>query len=373
LAELKPPRAVSKPPPPPRKLIGGKYELVSIAGRGGMATVWRSVLRGPGGFVRTVAVKQMHPHLADKSIYVEMFCEEARVGAELGDPNIAQVYDFVAEGGQYYLVMEWIDGIDLGTFVRHFTERNAQTNWEIVTAVGIGMLRGLAAAHERPGVDGDAAPILHRDISPHNILLSIQGPAKLIDFGLSLAHDRDKDLTEPGVVKGKMSYLAPELVKGSRPTTYTDQFAAGCVLWEALVGRKLFDGATDFEVYSKMRNGQVQPLRPLRPDIPRELVAVVTRALAVNEKRRYPSVREMARQLGVVLKSARPREDLHATLSRTVIEAQANPPGGGRSDPSMSTPVVDIGTDGSGGLEQQRRGLRHRLPFLRGRSKSKGR
>ncbi|RMH38711.1 MAG: serine/threonine protein kinase [Deltaproteobacteria bacterium] len=353
------------------RVIGGKYELVEPAGRGGMATVWRATVSGAGGFQRTVAVKQMHPHLCEQPAYVDMFFEEARVGAALNDANIPQVYDCVEDGGNYYIVMEWVEGIDLGSYIKYCAERGTKARWELVTAVGIGMLRGLAAAHERVTDDGKRAPIVHRDVSPHNVLLDVFGRVKLIDFGLSLARDRGKDLTEPGVVKGKISYLSPGVVAGARPTPATDQFAAGTVLWEALVGRRLFDGATDFEVYKKMREAQIQPLRPLRPDVPKGLVAVVMRALSANEADRYPSVREMARQLALVLKEHRARRDLHVQLGREVVEARANLAIGRRThDPADETPIQDVESaqltpvEGAKPGQPQRRGLLHWLPWL---------
>jgi serine/threonine-protein kinase len=345
-------------------VIGGRYELVEPAGVGGMARVWRARVLGAGGFQRVVAVKQMHPHLAEKRVYVDMFFEEARIGAELHSPNIAQIYDCVAEGDEYFLVMEWVDGIDLGTWVRYFRERGDATRWELVTGVGVGLLRGLAAAHERVSDAGDDAPVVHRDVSPHNVLLTTKGHVKLIDFGLALAADRGASTTEPGIVKGKMAYLSPEVVTGERPRPASDQFAAAAVLWEALVGRKLFVGETDFDVYKKVRDAQAPPLRPLRPDVPKLLVQVIGRALAREDRARFPSVREMARQLGLVLKHARARRDLHELLGRSVVEVREAMTLGHRTgDPETTTPVADLSdlfspADGV-------RGLRHRLPFFR--------
>jgi serine/threonine-protein kinase len=240
----------------------------------------------------------------------------------VSSPHIAAVYDFVKEDDQYYLVQEWIDGIDLGSYSHYFCAGDSHTRWDLIVAVGIGVMRALAAAHERRTADGQIVPVVHRDVSPHNILITNDGMVKLIDFGLSLARDRGKELTDPGIVKGKMSYLSPEIVAGQRPSPRSDQFAAGSVLWEALVGRKLFDGQNDYEIYKKLRDGQVQPLRPLRRDIPRELAAVIHRALAADENKRFASAREMAAHLVEVLRSNRAPRDLHEALGESAAEAR---------------------------------------------------
>ncbi|HTR52631.1 MAG TPA: serine/threonine-protein kinase, partial [Kofleriaceae bacterium] len=218
-------------------IVGGRYELVEMAGRGGMADVWRGRVRGDWGFTRDVAIKQMHQNLAVQPAYVAMFVEEARVGSIMQSPNVAEVHDFVHDRGNYYMVLEWIDGIDLGTWIRWHASRSEPTRWELVAAVAVGILRGLAAAHERADAEGNILPVVHRDVSPHNVLLTTRGMVKLIDFGLALTIDRPGEATEPGIVKGKMSYLAPEIVTGGVPVPASDQFACGSVLWEALVGR----------------------------------------------------------------------------------------------------------------------------------------
>lgn len=370
--------------PRPGLIVGGRYELVEVAGRGGMADVWRGRVRGDSGFVRDVAIKQMHQNLAAQPPYVAMFVEEARIGSNLQSPNVAEVHDFVHDKGNYYMVLEWIDGVDLGTWIRWHAGRNEPTRWELIAAVAVGILRGLAAAHERVGADGRPSPVVHRDVSPHNVLLTNRGMVKLIDFGLALAPDRPTETTEPGIVKGKMSYLAPEIVGGGRPQPASDQFACGSVLWEALVGRKLFDGSTDYEVYCRLRDCMVQPLRPLRPDVPAPFVQIIQRALSANAEARFPSAREMARQIGTTLKKVQLRKDLHTILARTVVEARQGLGLGIRTgDPSSATPIAQIVDDNTPridlaptgeepvpqvaaaiGAMDKLRGLRHRLPFF---------
>jgi serine/threonine-protein kinase len=337
-----------------------------------MSTVWRGRLCGDRGFERTVAIKQMHPHLAEQPMYVAMFVEEARIGASLHHPNIAQTYDFLESDGLFFLVMEWVEGIDLGSYIHHFNNIGRTPQWDLVTAIGVGIARGLAAAHERIGEDGSPHPVIHRDISPHNILLTEAGRVKLIDFGLALADDRTAEDTEPGIVKGKMSYLSPEIVAGERPTPMSDQFAAGSVLWESLVGRKLFDGGTDMEIYAKVRDAQVQPLRPLRADAPKELVVAIHRALAARHRDRFNETRDMAQALSVALSRSRARNDLHVMLGRTVIEARASLRLGRRTgEKGAETPIVDVPQQAEihqrpdVELPPQRRwGLRHLLPFF---------
>ena len=356
--------------PKPGDLIGGRYRLIEVAGRGGMADVWRAEVEGDRGFRKVVAVKQMHPGLAEQPVYVAMFVEEARLGAALESPNLAEVRDFIADRGNYYMVLEWVEGVDLGTWTRWHFERGEGPRWELVAAIGVGVLRGLAAGHERVDATGPA-PVVHRDVSPHNILCTTRGMVKVIDYGLALAADRTVEATEPGVVKGKMSYLAPEIVGGGRPIPPSDQFAVGSVMWEALVGRKLFDGANDYETYVRLRECQVQPLKPLRPDVPAEFAALITRALSAKPDQRYPSAREFARQIGTVLKKVQLRKDLHSMLAKTVNDARASLGMGVRTgDLSALTPIAELRPeDQPTAFGDRLRGLRHKLPGLFGRKK----
>ena len=360
----------------PGLIVGGRYELLEVAGRGGMADVWRGRVRGDSGFVRDVAVKQMHANLATQPPYVAMFVEEARVGSCLQSPNVAEVHDFVHDRGNYYMVLEWIDGIDLGSWIKAHDGKGEKTRWELVAAVGVGILRGLAAAHERVGPDGRPLPVVHRDVSPHNVLLTTRGMVKLVDFGLALAPDREKETTEPGIVKGKMSYLAPEIVAGGRPVPASDQFACGSVLYEALVGHKLFDGASDYEIYTRLRDCVVPPVRGLRSDVPPLFGQIIQRALSPQADQRFPSSREMARQIGTALKKVHLRKDLHTILARTVSEAREQL-GIALQESSTVTPIVELTPPPrvrrpDTPLPERGLGLLHRLPALLGFGRKRG-
>nr|HEX4314307.1 serine/threonine-protein kinase [Kofleriaceae bacterium] len=284
------------------QLIGGKYELIAICGEGGMATVYKAMVRGAAGFQRLVAIKHIRPEFRALKNYIDMFIEEARVGSELAHPNIVQVHDFLNENNSYYLVMEWVEGTDLGAFIKWYRDAGRHVPWSIAAAVGIGTLRGLGAAHDRIGSNGMPAPVIHRDVSPHNVLLGMNGVAKLSDFGLARARDRAASLTAPGTVKGKLSYLAPEVTYGKPNSVQSDLFGVGSVLWETLTGERLFDGKSDVEIFKKIRACQVPPIATKRPDVPPPFAAVLDAALAVDPANRYASADEFAQALGQVLK-----------------------------------------------------------------------
>jgi serine/threonine-protein kinase len=291
--------AVSDP-----SLIDGKYELVEVCGEGGMATVYKAVTRGAAGFQRAVAIKHIKPEYRALKNYIDMFIEEARVGSELAHPNIVQVFDFVSERGSYYLVMEWVEGIDLGTFIAVHRDAGRHVPWQLAVAIGIGTAHGLGAAHGRRAPDGTPAPVIHRDVSPHNVLLGTSGVVKLSDFGLARARDRVASLTAPGTVKGKLSYLAPEVTMGKGNTIQSDLFGLGNILRETLRGERLFDGRSDIEIFKKIRACKIPPILERRPDVPKQLASVLDIALATDPNDRYGSAAELAHALGRVLAMA---------------------------------------------------------------------
>ncbi len=286
------------------QLIDGKYQLVKICGEGGMATVYKALVIGAAGFQRPVAIKHIKPEYRAIKNYIDMFIEEARVGSELAHPNIVQVHDFFADAGSYYLVMEWVEGVDLAGLIKFYRDHGQFVPWPLAVVIGVGTLRGLSAAHERIAPNGQPAPVVHRDISPHNVLLGINGVVKLSDFGLAKARDRAASMTAPGTVKGKLSYLAPEVTFGKPNTVQSDLFGVGSVLWETLASERLFDGRTDIEIFKKIRACKIPPLTDRRTDLPPSLLAVLDVALSADPQNRFATAEEFAQALGRVMQEA---------------------------------------------------------------------
>jgi len=284
-------------------VLAGRYQLVEKSGQGGMATVWRAVTRGAAGFIRPVAVKRILGALSHNPEFVQMFVEEARVGATLDHPNVVQIHDFGTDAlGAHYLVMEWVEGVDLGRWSRSFKEAGWHAPWHLTAAIGIESLRGLHAAHERTDPWGNAAPTYHRDVTPGNVLIGLNGIVKIADFGLARAMDRAK-ITRPEMVKGKTAYVAPELLDdGLEASAQSDLFSLGVVLWEVLAGRSLFKAKTDVDSLRNVIRCEVPPLDAIRPDVPAALTRVIHRALSRRPHDRFDSARAMLRALAKVLR-----------------------------------------------------------------------
>ena len=304
-------------------LLGDRYHLLDEVGAGGMAIVWRADCRSMGPFERHVAVKVMKKAFSANKDHLDMFLEEARIGAELQHPNLVEVLDFLqTEGGQYCLVMEWIEGLDLRSLCKLLGGIDRPLPWALVGHIGAGVLRGLAAAHERRLPNGSSVPIIHRDVSPQNVLLGLNGAVKLGDFGIARARDRAAAMTAPGFVKGTLSYMAPEILAAQAPTPLSDQFALGCTLWESLAGERLFQARTDAEVFLMIRGGKVRPLEERRPDVPIRLVGAIHTALAMDPAARFSSAREFLQELEDVLDAHGPPVDVETLVGRAVVQAR---------------------------------------------------
>ncbi|MEC7525268.1 MAG: serine/threonine-protein kinase [Myxococcota bacterium] len=311
----------------------GRFRLLGVAGRGGMAVVYRAQTVGASGFSRPVALKQLLPKLVLQEDFVRLFVEEARVSARLDHPNIVQVHDFGTDAhGHYFLVLEWVEGLDLGRWLDGLP-RGVKPEWTHVASLGLQILDALDFAHRHTGDAGESAPVIHRDISPGNILLGAHGHVKLADFGLARAMDRTR-MTDEGVIKGKVSYVAPELAKGAEPSPRTDLFSLGATLWETLARRRLFDGPNDLTVLMKILREPIPKLASARPELPAALCAVIDKALAKAPDDRWPTARAMRRALVEVLLDAR-RLPEPLEIARTVAAAR-----GAKRPPSEPSHVV---------------------------------
>ncbi len=286
----------------PGRMIAGRYQLVSPIGQGGMAVVWRAEALGTQNFRHPVAIKRIEPQLRGFTEVISMFIEEARVGSLLRHPNIVTVLDFgVDEAGDYYLTTELVEGLHLGQWVNAYAQARKETPWDMVAAIGMEVLRALDAAHNRIDPQGKPSPILHRDVTPPNILLDELGVVKLADFGMARAMDRGR-MTRADVVKGKVRYLAPELVQGQPPTVQSDLFGVGIVLWEALTMSRLFDADNDVAAALLVRDARIPLIGMKRPSVPMTLARIVHRALERDPARRFKSAREMMEAMREVLR-----------------------------------------------------------------------
>ncbi len=298
-------------------MLDGKYEIVCPVGMGGMASVWRAIAHGAAGFARPVAVKRILPKHRDDDEYVAMFVEEARVGSELVHQNLVQVYDLCGSRELGYVpVMEWVEGCGLGTIARSCAPEPPPWQ-EMCFAVG-SALNGLAVAHDRLDDAGNPSPIIHRDVSPGNILVSVRGEAKLGDFGLAKAEDRQLvNPTMPGMVKGKPGYMAPEILREGKPDAASDIYSMGVTLWEVLTGRRLFGHSAQFDRLKAIVKGDITPLTEYREDLPPRLISLVERSLSLEPGDRPSSATDFADELFSVLREAQGRY-LKARLAERV-------------------------------------------------------
>ncbi len=272
----------------------GRYSLHDVIATGGMATVHFGRLVDPLGFSRTVAIKRLHAHLVDNPNLVAMLRDEARIGARIRHPNVVPITDAMAADGEVFLVMDYVHGLSLSALLANVLDGAPAPALEVTLAIMANMLSGLHAAHEARGEDGRPLGIIHRDISPQNVLLGTDGIARIMDFGIAKAAGRSQH-TEDGSLKGKLSYMAPEQLsaEGKRIDRRVDIYSASVVLWEMLTRRRLFKGEPG-EVMAKIVKGDIQPPSACASDVPPELDAIVLRGLVRDRENRYGTAIEMA-------------------------------------------------------------------------------
>jgi eukaryotic-like serine/threonine-protein kinase len=279
----------------------GRYVLFDELASGGMATVHCGRLIGPAGFARTVAIKRLHAHYAKDPEFVAMFLDEARLAARVRHPNVVPMLDIVTDSGEMLLVMEYVDGLSLSVLLRTLRAKGEAVPPALASAVLVGALTGLHAAHEATSEHGGPLHLVHRDVSPQNILVGADGVVRVADFGIAKAVGR-LQTTREGYIKGKSSYMSPEQIRGREVDRRADVYAAGVVLWEMLTGSRLFAGETPLATMNAVLEDKVRPPSDVRPDVPRALDAIVMRALSRTPRERFGTAREMAMALeGAVL------------------------------------------------------------------------
>jgi serine/threonine-protein kinase len=270
-----------------------------------MATVHYGRLSGPVGFSRTVAIKRLHPQFAKDPEFVSMFLDEARLAARIRHPNVVQTLDVVALEGELFLVMDYVQGESLSRLLHASQKRGELLPMDVVSAIVCGVLHGLHAAHEATTEQGEPLGLVHRDVSPHNVLVGADGIPRVLDFGVAKAVG-GVHTTRQGQLKGKLAYMAPEQLRSGSVDRRTDVFAAGIVLWEALTLRRLFAGDSEGAVMRNVVEQIIEAPSAFFSDLPRALDGVVMRALERDRSRRFNTARQMALALEACVPLASP-------------------------------------------------------------------
>ncbi len=277
-------------------LIIGRYALYDELASGGMAAVYLGRLLGPVGFSRTVAIKRMHPHYAKEQEFVAMFIDEARLAARIRHPNVVPTVDVVQTDAELFLVMEYVHGEALSRLLRRSHAFGGPLDPRIAVAILIDALHGLHAAHTATSEAGQALDIVHRDVSPQNIIVGDDGVARVFDFGIAKAKGR-LHTTQDGAIKGKLAYMAPEQLSGKVVTPQADVYAAAVVLWEALAGRRMYEAEHEAQLVTQVLDGVKTAPSELNPSVSPALDQVVMQALSVDPSHRFPTAMAMASAL----------------------------------------------------------------------------
>ena len=333
----------------------GQYEILERIAAGGMAELYKARRSGVEGFEKIVAIKKILPHLADNEEFITMFADEAKLAAQLNHPNIVHIFDLgKIEAGGYFIAMEFVEGRELRAILQSAREIGAPLPLPLAVYIASKVASALDYAHRRRDAEGKELSIVHRDVSPPNILISYEGDIKLCDFGIAKAASKAAH-TQSGALKGKVQYMSPEQAWGWPIDSRSDLFSLGVVLFEMLTEQKLFRGDTDLGVLEKVRAAQVVAPSTVNPEVPKNLDLIVLKALAREPDDRYASASEMLRDLEAVLYAYTPAPgsaDLAIYLHRMQAEEAAaqeiraqEPPLAGRQEPekkrkSKGAPVV---------------------------------
>jgi len=286
----------------------GEYEIVKRLRVGGMATLYLARRHGAAGFSRLVALKVIHPHLVEQSQFIDMFVDEARICSQISHPNVVHVEEFGEIDGIHYLVMEYLDGCSISELLQQFRREDKKLDPELAARVIMQIAGGLHAAHETLDTDGHPLELVHRDISPSNILLSADGNPKLIDFGIAKARNRLAETEAGNALKGKFKYIAPEQAMRSTVDRRGDIFSLGVVFWEMLVGQPLFTDDTHVALFNRLHATNVAAPSTVNPDSLPVLDAIVLSMLRHDPAERPQTAAEVQRRIAFALPGAANRE-----------------------------------------------------------------
>ncbi|MDI1481350.1 serine/threonine-protein kinase [Polyangium sp. y55x31] len=284
------------------ELRGGRYEILHLIASGGMATVHLGRALGMGGFERLVAIKTMHAHLADEPEFVAMFLDEARLAAQIRHPNVVGTIDVQQDERGVFIVMEYIEGASLQQLLRALHKQGATLPLDIALRVFLDMLAGLHAAHELTDVQGKPLHLVHRDVSPQNVLIGVDGVARITDFGVARAEARIST-THGSQLKGKIGYMSPEQAGRLPVDRRTDVYAAAVLLWELMALKRLIRGDSEAEMLAKVVASETPSPRSVNPDVPEPLDAVCMRGLEKNVDARYATAADFAEALDDAVRS----------------------------------------------------------------------
>ncbi len=293
---------MSEPGILPNPIPFGKYYLLERINVGGMAEVYKAKAFGVEGFERLLAVKKILSSIAEDEAFINMFIDEAKIAGQLNHPNIAQIFDLGKVDGSYFIALEYIGGKDLKTIFERARRLGEKVSIPRVCYFIMKVCEGLGHAHAKKGPDGNDLNIVHRDVSPQNVLISYEGEVKIIDFGIAKAQGKTSQ-TQVGILKGKFSYMSPEQVRGLHIDHRSDIFSLGIVLYELLTLERLFLGESDFDTLEKIRKVEMSPPSLYNPHIPKELEDIVLKALARSPDDRYSDSGEFAEALERFMRS----------------------------------------------------------------------
>jgi serine/threonine protein kinase len=289
----------------PGTVVYGPYRLLERIAVGGMAEVFKAVRAGVEGFQKVVAVKRILPHLSDNQEFVAMFVNEAKMVAGLTHPNIVQIYDLGKIEKCYYIAMEYVHGRDLRTIARRARDRGTTVPLEIAVLIATRVAAALDYAHRKKDDAGMPMRIVHRDVSPQNILVSFEGEVKLTDFGIAKAASKAR-ANESGALRGKLFYMSPEQAWGRPLDRRSDLYSLGLVLYETITQQRPFQGTGEGHVLDVVRRGEIPPARTVNPRVPEAIERVLARTLAREPADRYQNGAELQRDLERYLRERSP-------------------------------------------------------------------